>query len=305
MNNCYQHTIKFPVHLSDIGIHTGKIVNIRILPAEADQGIRFKRVDLQENNIICATYDNVIDTNLCTVISNAHGASVSTVEHIMSALWAAGIDNAIIEIDNEETPIVDGSAMPFMSLLRKAGVKKLPEFRKYIEILKPILFEHQGKSIELLPNNSFEVDFRIDFPNSTIGSQQSVFNENDHVFIEEIAKARTFGFLEDVEKLKSLGLALGASLNNAIALSREGGILNPEGLRYKGEFVKHKILDCIGDLYLAGNRIKGKVIASKAGHLMNNLILRKLFAEPDSYRIVEYADSRQFLKNSAFQISFN
>jgi UDP-3-O-[3-hydroxymyristoyl] N-acetylglucosamine deacetylase len=284
----WQHTLKLPINCTGVGIHSGKTIRMRILPAAENAGICFVRTDLKDNNCITATYDNVVDTLMCTVIANQHGAKVAVVEHLMSALWGCGIDNAIIEVDDAEVPVMDGSAAPFVALIRKAGVLAQSQPRKFVEILSPIKIEHQGKIIELLPNDSFEVDFHIDFEHPNIGSQHFVFNEEQNLFSHDISRARTFGFIEDVQKLQSMGLARGASLENAVGLSREGGILNVEGLRFDKEFVKHKILDCIGDLYLAGARIKGKVVALKAGHMMNNLILRKLFAEKDAYRLIDY-----------------
>lgn len=288
MTSNWQHTLKLPISCTGVGIHSGKTIKMRILPAAENSGICFVRIDLKDHNRIAATYGNVVDTQMCTVIANQYGTKVAVIEHIMSALWGCGIDNAIIEVDNAEIPVMDGSAAPFVALIKKAGVIAQDQPRKFVEILSPIKVEHQGKIIELLPNDNFEVDFHIDFEHPNIGSQHFVFNEEQDLFSNDISRARTFGFIEDLQKLQSMGLARGASLENAVGLSREGGILNPEGLRFDKEFVKHKILDCIGDLYLAGARIKGKVVALKAGHMMNNLILRKLFAEQDAYRLVDY-----------------
>lgn len=287
MQQSWQHTLKLPVTCSGVGIHSGKNINMRILPAAENTGICFIRTDLKDDNYILATYDNVVDTTMCTVVANRNGAKVAVIEHLMSAFWGCGIDNAIIEVDNEEVPVMDGSAAPFVALFAKAGVVAQDSPRKIIEILSPVRIEHQDKIIELLPNDCFEVDYHIDFNHPNIGAQHYNFNEETNTFAHDISRARTFGFLEDVQKLQSMGLARGASLENAVGLSREGGILNPEGLRLEREFVRHKILDSIGDLYLAGFRIKGKVVAVKAGHMMNNLILRKLFAEKDAYRVVE------------------
>ena len=284
----WQHTLKLPISCTSVGIHSGKNIKMRILPAAENSGIVFIRTDLNENNVISATYDNVVDTMMCTVIANQHGAKVAVIEHLMSALWGCGIDNAIIEVDGAEVPAMDGSAAPFVALIKKSGVITQNQPRKFVEILQPIKIEHQDKSIELLPNENFEVDFHIDFEHPNIGSQTFIFNEEQNLYSHDISRARTFGFIEDIQKLQSMGLARGASLENAVGLSREGGILNLEGLRLEREFVKHKILDCIGDLYLAGARIKGKIVALKAGHMMNNLILRKLFAEKEAYRLVEY-----------------
>lgn len=281
-----QQTILKQVSISGIGVHTGKDVNLVIKPAPANTGIEFIRVDLKKNNHVKATYTNVVDTKLCTVIANEDGAKVSTIEHLMSALWGCGIDNAIVELDGEEVPIMDGSSGPFVDLLKKAGLKILNAPRKVLEILKAVKLEIDGKMIEILPGKDFEVSFDLDYDHKSIGRQLYTFKECMLSYITSISKARTFGFAKDVELLKKLGLARGASLENAIGID-DNGVMNEEGLRFQDEFVRHKVLDCIGDLYLSCMRIKGKVRAAKAGHSLNNLILRKLFAQPDAFRILE------------------
>lgn len=270
-----QKTLANKVKCSGIGVHSGILVNMLICPAEANHGIVFVRSDLKANNKIPALFDRVIDTSMCTKIANEYGASVSTIEHLMSALWGAGIDNAIIYVDGAEVPVMDGSSDCFINLIKQSGIVSQSEQRKFIEISKSVKIEMNDKSIVAEPDDSFSVNFIIDFDNQYIQAQSYNFNANDD-FESEIGKARTFGFIKDVEYLKSIGLAKGASLDNAIAIG-EDGILNKEGLRYKNEFVRHKILDCIGDLYLAGARIKGKIKAVKSGHQLNNLLLHKIF----------------------------
>ncbi|MDJ1305188.1 MAG: UDP-3-O-acyl-N-acetylglucosamine deacetylase [Candidatus Midichloria sp.] len=270
-----QKTLANKVKCSGIGVHSGILVNMLICPAEANHGIVFVRSDLKENNKIPALFDRVIDTSMCTKIANEYGASVSTIEHLMSALWGSGIDNAIIYVDGAEVPVMDGSSDCFINLIKQSGIVSQSEQRKFIEISKSVKIEMNDKSIVAEPDDSFSVNFIIDFDNQYIQAQSYNFNANDD-FESEIGKARTFGFIKDVEYLKSIGLAKGASLDNAIAIG-EDGILNKEGLRYKNEFVRHKILDCIGDLYLAGARIKGKIKAVKSGHQLNNLLLHKIF----------------------------
>ncbi len=281
-----QQTILKPIKFQGIGVHSGKEVTVRILPAPENTGIVFKRTDLSENNIIEANYALVVETRLCTVIANEFGAKVSTIEHILSAFWGCGIDNATVEIDGEEMAIMDGSAAPFVALISKAGIKTQAAARKYLQITKPVVIEHEGKTIELHPHDEFSVECDIEFAHAAIGQQAYTYNAAADSYNHLVSRARTFGFAKDVEQLKQMGLARGASLSNAVGID-DDGVMNPEGLRYKDEFVRHKILDCIGDLYLSGYRILGKVVASKAGHSLHNLILRKLFAEPDCYNIFE------------------
>ncbi|WHQ46728.1 MAG: UDP-3-O-acyl-N-acetylglucosamine deacetylase [Candidatus Midichloria sp.] len=271
----FQKTLANEVKCSGIGVHSGILVNLLICPAETNHGIIFVRSDLKNNNRIPALFDKVIDTSMCTKIANEYGASVSTIEHLMSALWGSGVDNAIIYIDGSEVPVMDGSSDCFINLIKQSGIVSQSELRKFIGISKSVKIEMNDKSITAEPDDSFSVNFIIDFNNQHIQAQSYNFNVNDD-FESEIGKARTFGFIKDVEYLKSIGLAKGASLDNVIAIG-EDGILNKEGLRYKNEFVRHKILDCIGDLYLAGARIKGKIKAVKSGHQLNNLLLHKIF----------------------------
>ena len=284
--NRMQHTIAEKISISGTGVHSGQKVNVELIPASENHGIIFLRTDVKGDGEIPATYQNVVDTNMCTVIANHKGISISTVEHIMSALWGCEIDNIIIKVDAPEMPIMDGSSQLFVEAIETVGKLQQSKPRKMIEIIKPIKVEVDGKTIEILPSENFSVEFGIEFEHKSIENQSYHFSKEDTDYSKEISKARTFGFLSDLEKLKKLGLAKGASLKNAIGIG-ENGIMNTEGLRYNDEFVRHKILDCIGDLYLSCMRIKGRVKAFKAGHTLNNLLLRKIFSEPDSYRIIE------------------
>jgi UDP-3-O-[3-hydroxymyristoyl] N-acetylglucosamine deacetylase len=281
-----QVTVAKSVPFKGIGVHLGLEVNMVIKPAVENSGITFKRVDLKENNIIPASYENVVDTRLCTLLANAFGAKVSTIEHVMSALWALGVDNAVIEVDGEEMPIMDGSAKVFYEAIKNAGLKTQSERRKYIKILKEVSFEDGDKVIKISPFDSFMVQYEINFAHPAIGSQDFLFIEDVTNYEHEISAARTFGFAHEIEALKKMGLARGGSLANAVGID-ENGVMNPEGLRYRDEFIRHKVLDCLGDLYLAGFRILGRVQAYKAGHGVHNQLLRKLLDTPNSFELVE------------------
>ena len=272
-----QQTLLYPVECKGIAVHSGIETSLKICPAQPDSGIVFIRSDLPSNNIVPAYFDRVVDTSMCTKIANDSGASVATIEHLMAALFGAGIDNASIYVDGPEIPIMDGSAVNFIQILKKGKIKKQNKNRNIMRVLKTVKVELEDKYILIEPDHDFSVDCSIDFDNQYIGSQRHIFSFNDN-FEDEIAKARTFGFVSDIEQLQKMGLAKGASLNNAIAIDKNG-ILNDDGLRYQDEFVRHKILDCIGDLYLSGFRIKGKVKSFKAGHLLNNLLLKALFKQ--------------------------
>jgi len=282
----WQQTIRESVILSGIGIHSGDEVTLKLSPLGPNQGVVFVRSDVNSGkNIIPATFDCVDKSELCTSIKNEYGIGVSTIEHLMAAFWASGIDNVRVDTDRSEVPIMDGSAAFFTRALKLAGVKKQRSRRKIIKILKEISVYSGDRSIHIGPFDDFTVDFEIDFMHKVIGRQQYHFTGRPESFESEISQARTFGFMSEVEGLKKMGLAKGASLENAIGLDRDG-ILNPGGLRYKDEFVRHKILDCLGDLYLAGCQIQGRVMGNKSGHAMNNEVLRKLFSDPSAYGYV-------------------
>ncbi len=280
----YQQTCCKKESISGIGLHTGEAVKLVISPLKEDSGIIFKRSDISTNNIIPAKFFNVTNTKLCTEISNDSGIKIATIEHIMAALWGMNIDNALIEVSGPEVPAMDGSSKEFISLIKKAGIKAQSKKRKYLKILDTIKVTDEDKEIVIESADNFAIDFDIEFDHQSIGHQNYSLSDSTK-FEDEIGNARTFGFLSDVEFLKKNGLARGASLNNSIGLS-ETGVVNSEGLRCEDEFVKHKILDCVGDLFLSGYRIIGNIKATKAGHNLNNAMLKKIFDNPDSYKII-------------------
>ena len=283
--NIYQQTLLEPLEINGVGLHSGVNVKIKLIPAETDYGVKFVRTDLKQNNIIHAIWSNVTNTQLSTTISNNFGANVSTVEHLMSALSGLHIDNLRIEIDGPEVPIMDGSSKNFVELIDKNSLKILSKKRKIIKIKKKIKVEKDDSSIELVPNKHFSIDFQIDFPSPLISKQSCQLQLVNGNYKTDIASARTFGFEKDVDKLRSIGLALGGSLNNAVVVG-ENKILNNEGLRFKDEFVRHKILDSIGDLYLAGAPIQGYFTGNKSGHYLNNLLLKTLFSNSKNYEYI-------------------
>ena len=284
-NSHNQQTIAESVSINGIGLHSGIQVSMQLYPAETDYGIKFIRKDLSENNIIDALWSNVSNTKLSTTISNQNGVSVSTIEHLMSALSGLHIDNIKIEIDGPEVPIMDGSSIKFVDLIDSASVKNLNKKRKILKIKKNIKIEHENSSVELKPNNQFSIDFEIDFPSKLVSKQSCQLQLVNGNYKSDIASARTFGFERDVDMLRSNGLALGGSLDNAVVVG-ETKILNSDGLRFKDEFVRHKILDSIGDLYLAGAPIQGYFLGNKSGHHLNNLLLRSLFADKNNYEYI-------------------
>ena len=281
-----QKTIKQPVKFQGVGLHSGKIVNLCIKGSEPDTGIIFKRIDLNHNNIVYPNFNNVTNTSLNTTISNEFGVKVSTIEHLMGALFGLGIDNALIEIDNEEVPILDGSAKEFIEKILLSGLEVSNKPIKIIKILEKVEYKEGERSISIEPSKvSLDIEFELKYKNEIIGNQKNKINvyEDDLV---EIYNSRTFCLFEDIELIKKNGLAKGGSLDNAIVV-KENEILNKEGLRNPKEFVNHKILDCIGDLYTSGYRIVGNVICSQGGHYLTNQILRKVFSNNKNFSIIE------------------
>ncbi len=284
-----QKTIKDNIIFRGIGLHTGLNVNLTIKPAEPNTGVIFKRIDLKENNIIVPNLFNVSSAVFCTTISNEKGVSVSTIEHLMGALYGLGIDNALIEIDNQEVPILDGSAKQFVEAIVKTGIKNSNAPIKIIKIEKKIKFNVENKSISIEPSKiSLDIDFELKYQNDLIGTQRNLVNvfESD---LTDIYNSRTFCLFEDVEKLREMGLAKGGNLNNAVVV-KNNEILNEKGLRNEKEFVNHKILDCMGDLYLAGYKIIGKIICSQGGHKLTNQLLRKVFENDDNFSLIEITE---------------
>ena len=281
-----QKTIKKPVSFSGIGLHSGKQVKICVKPSNPDTGIVFKRVDLADNNLIYPNFMNVSNTSLNTTISNNSGVKVSTIEHLMGALFGIGIDNALIEIDNEEVPILDGSARIFIEEILAAGLELSNKPIKIIKINKKIEFKKDDKFISIEPSKlSLDIDFELKYQNKVIGNQRNKKNvyEDD---LTEIFESRTFCLYEDIEMIKKNGLAKGGSLENAVVVKDEE-ILNSEGLRNSKEFVNHKILDCIGDLYTSGYRMIASVNCSQGGHYLTNSLLREVFNHKDNFSIIE------------------
>jgi UDP-3-O-[3-hydroxymyristoyl] N-acetylglucosamine deacetylase len=265
------------------GLHTGLPIGMKLYPAMPDTGVVFVRTDLRDqDNIIAASYDNVVATMLGTTIQNHAGIKVATIEHFMSSLFGCGIDNVIVELDGPEVPIVDGSAGPFVFLLECAGLKQQPRSKRVIKILKEVLVEDGDAFLRIVPSDHYSIQIDIHFPSALIAKQSYKYDGTTGAYRRDIARARTFGFEDEVEQLRSMGLALGGSLDNAIVVGSDR-ILNPGGLRFNDEFVRHKILDCIGDISLAGASIQGAISGYKSGHGLNNKLLRHLFADPSAW----------------------
>ena len=286
MSYLTQKTIKNNVIFSGIALHSGLNVNVRIKPAEANFGIVFKRIDLKTDNLVYPNFMNVTNTSLNTTIENEFGAKVSTIEHLMGALFGLGIDNVLIEIDNEEVPILDGSAKEFIEKIIEAGIENTNSPIKIIKINKEVKYSEGERFILAKPSTlSLDIDFELKYKNEVIGNQKNKVKvyEDD---LKDIFNSRTYCLYEDIEIIKNKGLAKGGSLENAIVVKNKD-ILNPEGLRNKKEFVNHKILDCIGDLYTSGYRIVASIVCSQGGHYLTNKLLRKIFENKDNFSILE------------------
>ena len=284
-----QKTINQDITFNGVGLHSGLAVTMTVKPAAPNTGIIFKRIDLKENNIVVPNIFNVSSAIFCTTISNDHGVSISTLEHLMGALYGLGIDNALIEIDNQEVPILDGSAKLFVEAISKIGIKNSDAPIKIVKILKKIEFIDENKTITIEPSKiSLDIDFELKYKNEFIGTQQNLVNvfQSD---LNDIYNSRTFCLFDDIEKLKEMGLAKGGSLDNAIVV-KDNKVLNQEGLRNQKEFVNHKILDCMGDLYLAGYKIIGKIICSQGGHKLTNQLLRKVFENDENFSLIEITE---------------
>ena len=283
--NNNQQTISNSISVKGIGLHTGNLVELTLEPAAVDNGIKFIRVDKKNDNVIEAIWSNVSETVLSTTISNSHGLKISTIEHLMSALSGLHIDNLNIYINANEVPIMDGSSKPFVELIEEIGIKQQDKKRKLLNVKKSIEVAENNTSVKIVPNNQFSIDFEIDFPSKIVSKQSCQLQLINGNYKTDIAAARTFGFEKDVKYLRSNGLALGGSLDNAVVVG-ENEILNKDGLRYTDEFVRHKILDSIGDLYLAGSPIIGYFYGNKSGHYLNNQLLRKLFSDETNYEYI-------------------
>ena len=286
MNLLNQKTLKNSVQFEGIGLHSGKVVKLLIKPSEPDTGIVFKRIDLKNNNLVYSSFLNVSNTSLNTTISNDFGVKVSTIEHLMGALFSLGIDNALIEIDNEEVPILDGSAKEFVKKILIAGFVVSNKPIKIIKINKKVEFKDGERQISIEPSKlSLDIEFELKYKNKIISNQKNKINVYADE-LEDVVNSRTFCLYEDIEKIKKKGLAKGGSLENAIVVKDEI-IMNKDGLRNSKEFVNHKILDCIGDLFTSGYRIIGMVKCSQGGHYLTNQILRKVFKDSKNFSIIE------------------
>jgi len=284
----FQNTVINKETLSGIGIHSGKEVVLTLRPAEAGTGIVFHRIDLTPPVAIEAISANVVNTRLSTTIGS-NGVIVATIEHLMAALRVCGIDNVYVDINGPEVPIMDGSAEPFIRWIEKAGVRPQTRPRHYLAVKKPVTITDGDKKVSIIPSRFFRVSFDIRFNHPVVNNQFRSIKVNKNTFSEEIAPARTFGFMAEFETLKANGFAQGASLENAVAIDNDG-ILNKEGLRFADEFVRHKILDAIGDFSLAGHHILGHVKAYKSGHDLNHRLMKELLANTDSWELVEMTD---------------
>lgn len=286
-----QRTLASSVHVTGVGLHSGERVSLTMHPADVDTGIRFRRTDLEgeQGEIIPLSPMLINDTRLSSTIVTESGVRVGTIEHIMSALSAMGIDNVLIELNAPEIPIMDGSSLPFIYLLQDAGILDQAAEKKFIRIKKPIVVEDPNKRVAFLPYDGFKVTLTIDFDHPVFNRSNQTYSIDfaGASYLEEIARARTFGFMQEVELMRSHNLGLGGNLTNAIVID-DFDVLNPEGLRYPDEFVRHKILDAIGDLYIAGHPIIGAFEGLKSGHAINNALLRKMFSDPESFEWVTF-----------------
>lgn len=288
-----QRTLKQIVSATGVGLHTGRKVTLTMRPAAANTGIIYRRTDLNPPVDFPADANSVRDTMLCTCLVNEQNVRISTVEHINAALAGLGIDNLIIEVDAPEIPIMDGSASPFVWLLLDAGIQELSVAKKFVSITKPVKVEDGDKWAELTPYNGFSLDFTIDFNHPAIdaSSQRYKLNFSAEAFVNQISRARTFGFMRDIEYLQSKGLCLGGSMDCAIVVD-DYRVLNEEGLRYSDEFVRHKMLDAIGDLFMSGHNIIGAFTAYKSGHALNNKLLRAVLADQTAWQYVTFENEQ-------------
>tara|TARA_Y100000590_G_scaffold70744_1_gene77401 strand:+ start:8799 stop:9719 length:921 start_codon:yes stop_codon:yes gene_type:complete len=295
-----QKTIKETIEFEGIGLHNGKKVNLLLKPAEVNHGIVFKRTDVDyEKNIIEANYKNVSSPILCTKIENSYGVSVSTIEHLMAVFYGEGIDNILVEIDAPEVPIMDGSSFDFVEAIRSVGTQDQNEQKKFIKVIKKVEIKEGSKSISIQPlNKDLIIDFEIVYKNPLIRTRRKEFRLSNGDLVP-IYNSKTFCLYEDIDQIKSQGLAQGGSLENAIVV-KENKILNEDGLRYRDEFVNHKILDCLGDLMLSGHRIFGHIITSQGGHQLTNTLLKKLFSDKSNWEFESFEKKQKDQKDSSY-----
>jgi UDP-3-O-[3-hydroxymyristoyl] N-acetylglucosamine deacetylase len=282
-----QKTLTGPVQCSGVGLHGGAPVSMTLFPAPADHGIVFRRTDVTTGDpTIPALWQSVVETRHCTVIGNRQGVTVSTVDQLMAAFAGAGVDNALVALDGPEVPIMDGSAAPFLFLIECAGLIEQDVPRRAIKVLKPVMIADGGRIVALSPASSFSISFEIEFDSAAVARQECFFQIGEGTFKSEISRARTFGFLHEVDEMRAAGLALGGSLENAVVVAGSR-VLNADGLRYDNEFVRHKVLDCIGDLYLAGGPLLGHVRGVRSGHRFNHLLLKALLSDRQAWTWVD------------------
>ena len=293
-----QKTIKDKINFKGVGLHNGEEVNLTLKPSKPNTGIIFKRIDINSNNAIHANFKNVVEPVLCTKLRNENGVAVSTIEHLMAAFYGEGVDNAIVEVDASEIPIMDGSAIDFVDAIRLVGIEEQKEQRKFIKVLKKIEVKDGKKFISIEPlNQDLIIDFEIIFNNPLIRTRRKEFKfSNDDLM--EIYNSRTFCLYEEIDNIKRMGLAKGGSLDNAIVV-QGSKILNEDGLRNRHEFVYHKILDCLGDIMLSGNRIFGHIITSQGGHALTNKLLMKLFSDKSNWILENFENIEKQNENSS------
>ncbi len=297
MSKFNQKTLKESIDFKGIGLHSGVVVNLKIKPNKPNTGITFKRVDLNKNNIILANFKNVVEPILCTKLENENGTSISTIEHLMAAFYGEGIDNAIVEVDAPEIPIMDGSAVDFVDAIKAVGTEEQNEPRKFFKVLKKVEVQDGKKFISIEPlNRDLIIDFELVYKNPLIRTRRKEFKlSNDD--LTSIYNSRTFCLYEDIDNIKRMGLAKGGSLENAIVVQGDK-ILNEDGLRNRHEFVYHKILDCLGDIMLSGNRIFGHIKTSQGGHALTNKLLRKFFSDKSNWILANFENLEKQNQNS-------
>ena len=285
-----QTTLKNKISFSGVGIHNGRAVNMSVEPANPNTGIVFKRIDIKLNNTIKAVINNTECSKLCSKITNSYGVSVSTIEHLMATFNGLNIDNALIKLDSSELPALDGSSEEYTNKINKIGIKNQNENRKYLKILKKISIFDNDRYISVTPAEEFSIDVEINYPNTIIGNDKLLYIHNKTNFVNNISKARTFAFAEDIKKMRATGLAIGGSLNNAIVVDKFK-IINSSGLRINNEFIKHKTLDCLGDFYLLGMPIIGKITCFAPGHKINQNFIKEILKNKTNYMV---ENSNQF-----------
>ncbi len=282
--NFRQFTLNKIINFSGVGVHNGRAVSMSVEPADVDTGIIFIRTDVKSNNVIKAVIENIFDSNLCTKIKNSHDVSVSTIEHLMAALNALSIDNAIIKINNSELPALDGSSYEYVKKMLKSGIKLQSANKSYIKVLRKIKVNDGKRFISISPSNELTINISIDYPDTIIGNSKFYYSHSKENFINQLSEARTYAFFEDIEKMRIAGLAIGGNLNNALVVDKYK-VLNPDGLRFEKEFVKHKTLDCIGDFYLLGMQLVGEVSCFAPGHKLNQMFVKEILKDKKNYVI--------------------